>query len=209
MKLRIAKKVLADPDRYTGHQRLVAAHRLYTRASTFKDGEQGLLALYLKPQRSFHNDDQLDLRFEYLMNRYNKLEEIDFPPGEVVIDKEALRKPAFRKDGQVQNFNAMPFPTRYHYKHKVVAVPHERHVMGGDNGDATIMIINEGVLDELRKQKWEMGEWRVDRPDSRRKYQVREGNVAGKRRPRMIRDGVDFNNFGHKPPCPGIPCKCS
>jgi hypothetical protein len=188
MNLRIAKKVLKDPDRYTGHQRLVAAHRLFTRASTFKDGEQGLLALYLKPQRSFHADDQLDLRFEYFLNLYNKLEEIDFPPGEVVIDKEALRKPAYRKDGQVQNFNAMPFPSRYHYKQKVVEVPHVRHAMG-DGGDATVMVINEAVLDELRKQKWLMGEWRVDRPDSRRKYQVREGNVAGKRPHRLKRKG--------------------
>ncbi len=176
MKLRIAKKVLRNPDAYSGQQRYTAAHRLYSRASTFNDGLLGFWALKLKPQRSFHSDDQLDLRFEYFLTRWDKLEEIDFPPGEITIPKEELRRPAFRRDGQVANFNAPKFPSKYHYESKIVSHP---------NGDASL--ISRAVVDEVESKTWEMGEWRVERPFSKKKYSIRESKVVGQCPPRLKR----------------------
>ena len=183
MNLRVAKKVLRNPDAYTGQQRYAAAHRLYTRASTFKDGELGFWALMLKPQRSFHDDDQLDLRFEFFLARYDKLEEIDFLPGEVVIPKEELRKPVFRRDGQVQNFNALKYPSKHHYESEVVKTP-----------DGAV-ILNRAVADEMEKKSWEMGEWRVERKYSKKKYHIREKGVAGQRPPRLKRKDFGLSPF--------------
>jgi hypothetical protein len=177
--LRTAKKVLFNPNAYTGQQRYAAAHRLYRRASTFKDGLLGFWALKLKPQRSFHADDQLDLRYEYFLSRYDKLEEIDFPDGDIVIPKEELRKPVFRRDGQVQNFNALPFPS------KASKISFKPEVVKHSSGDATL--VNHVVVEELEQKTWEMGEWRVERPYSKKKYHVREAKVAGKRPPRLKR----------------------
>ena len=177
MNLRIAKKVLKDPDRYSAQQRYHAAHRIYHWASTFKDGEVGFMALQLKPQKTFHEDDQLDLRYEYFLKAFDSLEEIDFPPGEIVIQPEAVKRPAFRRDGQAQNFNAIPWPGKFHYKQETVVAGNEVHV------------INQAVSDDTEESKrnWVMGEWRVARKDSRKKYQVREARVAGMRPPRLKR----------------------
>lgn len=187
MNLRTAKKVLFNPGKYSGQQRYNAAHRLYRRASTFKDGLLGFWALKLKPQRSFHCDDQLDLRFEYFLSRYDKLEEIDFPPGSIVISKEELRKPAFRRDGQVQNFNALPYPTgRITYRQETVVDP--------ETGGA--IVVNHTVIpDEGPKRTWEMGEWREERKYSKKKYHVREAKVAGKRPPRLKRKDFGLKSF--------------
>lgn len=187
MNLRIAKKVLLNPDKYTGQQRYNAAHRLYRRASTFKDGVLGFWALKLKPQRSFVNDDQLDLRFEYFLSRWDKLEDLDFPPGDFVISKEELRKPVFRKDGQVANFAALAYPTKVRYESETVLTP------GGSRLGGEVTVLNKAVAVEMSNEvkRWEMGEWRTERPFSRKKYHIREAKVAGKRPPRLKR-----KNFG-------------
>jgi hypothetical protein len=175
MNVRIAKKVFKNPERYTGQQRYAAAHRLYRYASTFKDGEVGFWALKLKPQRSFHADDTLDLRLEYFLAKYDALEPIDFPPGEVVVPQEGINKPMYRRDGQAGNLNALPFPGSWGYKQKVVVVEEE------------VVVVNELVGVETKKT-WEMGEWRVERPYSRKKYQIRTGGkMAGVKPSRLKR----------------------
>ena len=163
MKLRVAKKVLKAPDRYTGQQRYDAAHRLYRQATTQKNGWTGFAALTLKPQRSFHEDDTLDLRLEYFQSLFDRGDEVNFPPGEVVVPTLNADKPIYRRDGQVANMAAIPYPGRYHYKAKVVEL----------NGEVTVH--NELVVDEAAKRTWEMGEWRTPRKYSAKKYQVRTG----------------------------------
>lgn len=160
MKIRIAKKIFRDPDRYTGQQRYSAAHRMYRFASTFKDGEVGLMALILKPQRSFHDDDQLDLRFETFTAQVLRGEQPTFGRGEVVIPQENIRKPVFRRDGQVQNFGAPAYPNTF-------------YTGGQDSG--------------IDKGWWEMGEHRYDRPYSRKKYQIRTGGKDAGIKPKRLR----------------------
>jgi len=158
VKLRIAKKVLKDPDRYTGQQRYAAAHRLFKRASTFRDGAYGFCALLLKPQRSFHNDDQLDLRLEEFQSMYDRGEKIKFAPGEVVIPQLNIDKPVYRRDGQVHNFAVLPFPGKMQY----------------------------GQVVEPPTTYWAMGEERHERPYSAKKYQIRTRGVdRGKVPPRL------------------------
>lgn len=165
MNLRISKKVLKDPDRYSHQQRTRAAHRIYTCASTFKDGELGLMALLLRPQNSFTEDDQLDLRFEVFTCQLERGEQPLFARGEVVIPKENLNKPVFRKDGQVHNFNALQMPG----SHRVA------------NTD-----------DFVYSEYWEMGEMRCERKYSRKKYQIRTGGKTAGVQPKRLKRS-DFN----------------
>ena len=174
MNLRIAKKVLADPDRYSHQQRYDAAHRLFRRASTFKDGPAGYTALYLKPQRSFHEEDQLDLRFELFQAAIDADAEIVFAPGPVVIPP-AEGKPMYRRDGQVQNFNALPFPSKVKWNNKKVI-----------QLDGSESYWNEMEVVESQKTTWEMGEKRVPRKYSALKYRVRTGGtLQGVKPPRQ------------------------
>lgn len=174
MNLRVAKKVLADPDRYSHQQRYDAAARLYRRASTFKDGPAGYAALYLKPQRSFHDDDQLDLRFEAFLADVDVDREIDFPPGPVYVPP-AEGKPIYRRDGQVQNFNALPFPSKVVWNNKKIT-----------QLDGSKSYWNEAVVVEDQKKTWEMGESRVPRKYSAVKYRVRTGGkFQGVKPPRL------------------------
>jgi len=108
MKLRVAKKVARDPSRYSGQQVYDAAHRLYRRAAQFKDGAAALEALKLRPDASFTTDDDQYLRREQLLGMEERGESLVYHPAiEVPVNN---MKPAFRKDGQAHNFNALPFP---------------------------------------------------------------------------------------------------
>jgi hypothetical protein len=183
MNFRTAKKVLKDPDRYTTQQRYHAAHRLYRFASTFKNGEAGFFALSLKPQKTFHADDTLDLRYEYFLAKWDALEPIDFPPGEVVVPQLNIHKPVRRKDGQVHSFDAIPFPGSVTYRQETVV---RKSIEDGMEVEDTF-VINHPIAGEPKKT-WEMGEWRVERPYSRKKYQIRTGGKdAGKVPPRKKR----------------------
>lgn len=169
MNLRIAKKVLNDPDRYSHRQRYEAAHRLYRFSATFRNGEICLMALMLKPQKSFREDEQLDLRFEVLTTQVLRGEQPKFIPGEVLVPQENINKPVYRSDGQAHNFNALPYPNTF-YKH------------GKDTG--------------IDKGWWEMGEWRYDRPYSRKKYQIRTGGkMAGVKPKRLKRKDFGLSEF--------------
>jgi hypothetical protein len=176
MKLRIAKKVLLDPDQYSGQQRYAAAHRLFRRASTFKDGSAGYAALMLKPQRSYHEDDQLDLRMESFQADLDAGREPVFEPGEVVVPPVDQKKPVFRRDGQVHNFNALPFPNKVTWKQRLVVIGKD------EEGYDIIESHNEIDRVEMERTFWEMGEERVVRRYSLKKYQVRtKGADRGKR----------------------------
>jgi hypothetical protein len=171
VKLRIAKKVLKNPDAYTGQQRYTAAHRLYRRASTFKDGEAGFVSLMLKPQASFAEDEQVDLRFELWSCQIEAGGQPVFAVGEVVVPKENINKPVFRKDGQVHNFNALQTPGPL----RVRTDPWNDHFV-----DAAW---------------WEMGEWRYERKYSRKKYQIRTGGKMAGVQPKRLKRS-DFNLDG-------------
>lgn len=186
MKLRIAKKVLNDPDRYSGHQRLAAAHRLYRRATAFKDGSAGYAALLLKPQRSYHEDDQLDLRMELFQTDLDLGRLPVFTRGEVVIPP--ITKPVYRKDGQVMNFAVQPFPKRVTYKQVVT-------VIGKDSEGYDIVQIHNEIDHVEYPRFWEMGEWRSPRPYTRKKYQVRTGGFDQGVKPKKLKFG-DFEDRG-------------
>lgn len=200
MKLRIAKKVFKNPDDYTGQQRYTAAHRLFTRASTFRDGEAGLAALLLKPQRSFRLDDQLDLRLESFLADVEAGVEILFPRGEVVVPQTNIKKPARRKDGQVMNFNAAPFPHKFHYTPvELTGDVIERDAKDGVVEGRLAVKGGELVVDELYEKKWEWGEWRIPRKYTAKKYQVRTGGLDRGQRPKRLKFR-DFDTNGQRTP---------
>jgi hypothetical protein len=166
MKIRIAKKVFKDPDRYSAQQRFHAAHRMYRAARAFVDAHLALMALMLKPQRSFRNDDSLDLRYEQLTLLFESGKLKVLPAGEVQVPQENINKPVYRRDGQAHNFNATPFPNTF-------------YTGGVDSG--------------IDKGWWEMGEQRYERTYSRKKYQIRTGGKdAGKKPKRLKRKDFDM-----------------
>lgn len=158
MNLRISKKVASDPDRYSQQQRYHAATRLFRRASTFKDGEAGFMALMLKPQGSFR-DDQLALRFEVFQMQIEAGEQPVFHGGEVVVPP-PNNKPVYRKDGQVHNFNATPYPNKK---------------------------LEFGNITDEDNGWWEFGEMRHERPYTLKQYQVRTGGVDRGKKPRRLK----------------------
>lgn len=159
MNLRTAKKVAKDPDAYTEHQRSRAAHRLYRRASTFKDGEAGFFALLLKPQGSFREDEQLDLRYEVFSMQIERGEQPVFAPGPVSVPG-SNGKPVYRRDGQVHNFDALPYPNTF---------------------------VEYGRITNIDKGWWEMGELRHERKYSMKKYLVRTGGKFQGVKPRRLK----------------------
>lgn len=109
MNLRIAKKVLRDRERYSGYQHLAAANRLIQRASLYEDAHAILAAFRLKPENAFQNDERFELKFELLIGQDGREESLTYSRKPIVIP-EVICVPAFRRDGQVQNFNALPQP---------------------------------------------------------------------------------------------------
>jgi hypothetical protein len=114
--LRIAKKVLKHQHRkreyklvYSGQQCYFAAHRLFRYASRFELAKLALQALRLKPQNSFQVDDQVDLKYELLIGQEGRRETLTCSRAKVVPPP-PINKPAYRRDGQVHNFNCLPYP---------------------------------------------------------------------------------------------------
>ena len=160
MKLRVAKKILKAPDAYNHQQRYRAAHRLYRQASTFKDGELAFIALLLKPQTSFVRDEELDLRFELFQLQIERGEQPTLRSGMVPVPP-IERKPVYRGDGQVHNFNAMPYPKK---------------------------VVMYGVEQPDMDKGWhEMGEWRYERPYTAKKYQIRTGGLDRGKKPKRLK----------------------
>jgi hypothetical protein len=109
MNRRLAKKVLKAPSRYDGHQKNGAAHRLFRAASRAGDGVLAFRALRLKPRDSFATEDQVDLKFQKLLGQHERGEQLTVSTKDV-LPPPPVSKPAFRRDGQVHNFAAIPFP---------------------------------------------------------------------------------------------------
>ncbi|HVT63136.1 MAG TPA: hypothetical protein VHD33_06600 [Legionellaceae bacterium] len=136
MNLRIAKKILAhqnnnynkdlvrkQPDfygNYTGQQKLLAAHRIFRYASKYGKGKLALDALHLKPPESFQPDDQMDLKFERLIGQYGRGETLIINTKEFTPPPSDQSKPVYRKDGQIHNFNAIPWPGMENIKYKPI-----------------------------------------------------------------------------------------
>lgn len=137
MKLRIAKKILscqwpisrgqerkppAFGGNYSGQQKLLASIRLFRYASLHKNGELAFKALHLRPIDSFQPDDQVDLKFERLIGQYGRCETLTVSKDQFIPPPPDNTKPGYRKDGQIGNPNALPYPGKHD---KVTFVPVE------------------------------------------------------------------------------------
>lgn len=125
MKLRIAKKILKHQaplgrrwvtrDRpnfygnYSGHQKQIAAHRVFKYASRNQLGPLALAALYLKHPETYQVDDQMDLKFERLIGQNMRGEKLVISSKFFTPPPEDRSKPVYNGMGQVHNFNAKRF----------------------------------------------------------------------------------------------------
>jgi hypothetical protein len=127
VKKRVAKKILKNQHRqrpmrrqtdgsylasrpvYSDQQKNLAAHRLFRPACRHGDAKLAWAALKLKPDNSFTVDDQVDLKYEWLKGQELRREKLTISTKDIVPPP-PVAKPAFRRDGQVHNFGAIPFP---------------------------------------------------------------------------------------------------
>ena len=95
---------------YSGHQKLLASIRLFKYSTKNKLGNMALNAFYLRPLDAFQVDNNDDLKFEWLIGQHNRKESLTIDDKFFTPPPEDRTKIVYNAQGQVHNFNAIPFP---------------------------------------------------------------------------------------------------
>lgn len=89
-------------------ERFLLAMRLIRRAKADNDSAAFLEAFKLIPPDMVN--EQHVLRREWILSHFDHNDTPGFGPDEIVVPTTNMNKPVYRKDGQIHNFNALPYP---------------------------------------------------------------------------------------------------